>query len=155
MGLALLVLLLTGVTVMVHAVGVIQLQRWLERAVERRMGERFWDGTSLLARLVMALLVLHLAEVSLWSTVYRGFLGSWEEAVYFSATSYSTVGYGDIVLPPGWRMVGVAEAMVGVLMFGWSTGLLFAVAGRFQSAFAERRVGAAEVRRGRKPNRFQ
>ena len=152
MGLVLLVLLLTGVTVMVHAVGVITLQRWLERAVEKRSVDRFWDGTKLLAKLVMALLVLHLAEMSLWSTVYRGFLGSWEEAIYFSATSYSTVGYGDIVLPPGWRMVGVAEAVVGVLMFGWSTGLLFAVAGRFQSALAERGGAAPAARRGRKPS---
>lgn len=59
-------------------------------------------------------------------------VGAWadlETAVYFSLTSYTTVGYGDVVLPPPWRLLGPLEAAVGVLMRGWSTGILVAVIG--------------------------
>jgi voltage-gated potassium channel len=57
-------------------------------------------------------------------------LRSWESALYFSASSYATVGYGDIVLPAKWRMLGPLESMIGVLMCGVSVSLLFAIATR-------------------------
>jgi voltage-gated potassium channel len=57
-------------------------------------------------------------------------LPSWESALYFSATSYTTVGYGDIVLPSNWRMLGPIESILGVLMCGLSVSLLFAIATR-------------------------
>jgi hypothetical protein len=50
--------------------------------------------------------------------------------VYFSATSYSTVGYGDVTLPLKWRMLGPIESITGVLMCGISVSLLFAIATR-------------------------
>ena len=49
-----------------------------------------------------------------------------ESAFYFSASSYATVGYGDVVLPSKWRLLGPHESMVGMLMAGVSIGLLFA-----------------------------
>jgi hypothetical protein len=52
-----------------------------------------------------------------------------ESAAYFSLTSYTTVGYGDVVLPEPWRLLGPLEAAVGVLMLGWSTGILVAAIG--------------------------
>lgn len=51
---------------------------------------------------------------------------SWESAFYFLASSYATVGYGDVVLPSKWRLLGPLESMVGMLMSGVSIGLLFA-----------------------------
>ena len=50
--------------------------------------------------------------------------------LYFSASSYATVGYGDVVLPSKWRMLGPLESMIGVLMCGLSVSLLFAIATR-------------------------
>ena len=53
-----------------------------------------------------------------------------ESALYFSATSYTTVGYGDIILSSKWRMLGPIESMLGILMCGLSVSLLFAIATR-------------------------
>jgi hypothetical protein len=66
--------------------------------------------------------------ILLWASCYRGLcFPSWESAFYFSASSYTTVGYGDVVLPLKWRLLGPLESMVGMLMSGISVGLLFAV----------------------------
>jgi hypothetical protein len=53
-----------------------------------------------------------------------------QSALYFSAVTYTTTGYGDLVLPPDWRLVGAVEAVTGILMCGWSTGFFFAVVSR-------------------------
>jgi len=50
--------------------------------------------------------------------------------LYFSATSYSTVGYGDVVLPLEWRLLGPLESMVGMIMAGVSVSILFAIVTR-------------------------
>jgi hypothetical protein len=55
---------------------------------------------------------------------------SWELAFYFSATSYSTVGYGDMILPSNWRLLGPLEGIIGVLMCGISVSVLFALVTR-------------------------
>jgi hypothetical protein len=62
-----------------------------------------------------------------WASCYRRLcFSSWESALYFSASSYATVGYGDVVLPSSWRMLGPLESIIGVLMCGISVGVLFA-----------------------------
>ena len=53
-----------------------------------------------------------------------------ESAMYFSAVTYTTTGYGDLVLPAQWRLVGGVEALTGILMCGWSTGFFFAIVSR-------------------------
>jgi hypothetical protein len=54
--------------------------------------------------------------------------------LYFSAVTYTTTGYGDLVLPPQWRLVGAIEALTGILMCGLSTGFFFAVVSRMWRA---------------------
>lgn len=51
-------------------------------------------------------------------------------ALYFSAVTYTTTGYGDLVLPTEWRLVGGGEALTGILMCGWSAAVFFAVVSR-------------------------
>jgi hypothetical protein len=84
-----------------------------------------------MAQLVSALLLLHVAEAVVWALFFVavGGLPDLESAAYFSLASYTTVGYGDVVLPEPWRLLGPIEAAVGVLMLGWSTGVLVAVIG--------------------------
>jgi Ion channel len=73
------------------------------------------------------LIILHGIVILLWASCYRWLcLPSWESAFYFSASSYATVGYGDVVLRSKWRLLGPLESMVGMLMSGVSIGLLFA-----------------------------
>jgi hypothetical protein len=50
--------------------------------------------------------------------------------LYFSAVTYTTTGYGDLLLPAEWRLVGSVEALTGILMCGWSTGFFFAIVSR-------------------------
>jgi voltage-gated potassium channel Kch len=57
-----------------------------------------------------------------------------QSAIYFSAATYTTVGYGDLVLPVEWRLVGGVEALTGILMCGWSTGFFFAIVSRMFEA---------------------
>ena len=82
----------------------------------------------LLVRFTSVILVLHILQILLWAGFYRwNCFPSWESAFYFSTTSYSTVGYGDLVLPRMWRTLGPVESVTGVLMCGLSVSLLFAI----------------------------
>ena len=123
---------LTTVTVIIHGAGTVAsagrvARLWNER--KDRAGRL--RAELLMAQLVGTLLLLHLAEAAVWALffVLVGGLPDFESAAYFSLTSYTTVGYGDVVLPEPWRLLGPIEAAVGVLMLGWSTGILVAVIG--------------------------
>jgi voltage-gated potassium channel Kch len=63
-----------------------------------------------------------------------GILPDFETSLYFSLKSYTTVGYGDILPPESWRLVGPIEAAVGVLMLGWSTSIIVAAVGRIYNS---------------------
>jgi hypothetical protein len=80
-------------------------------------------------RFTVAMIVLHVLQILLWAGFYRWkWLPSWESSFYFSAASYSTVGYGDVVLPQVWRLLGPMEGITGMLMCGMSVSALFAIA---------------------------
>jgi voltage-gated potassium channel len=97
-----------------------------------------WHVGMLVFHFTVWMLVLHLLQVLLWAAFYRWrCLASWESCFYFSATSYSTVGYGDVVLPPGWRFLGPIESMVGVVLCGISVSVLFAIISRLIDAEAK------------------
>jgi hypothetical protein len=123
---------LTVVTVIIHGAGTVAA---MGRAVRRRTGLTNAPGRLavelVMSELIGTLLLLHLAEAIVWALflAWIGGLPDLETAMYFSLTSYTTVGYGDVVLPPRWRLLGPIEAAVGVLMLGWSTGILIAVIG--------------------------
>lgn len=103
----------------------------------RRATEGFMDKlgpfrvAALFIRVMAAIIALHILEILLWASCYRWLcFPSWGPASYFSASSYATVGYGDVVLPTAWRMLGPLESVVGVLMSGFSASVLFAIATR-------------------------
>lgn len=79
---------------------------------------------------------IHLVEITLWALFYlwRDAMPSLQSALYFSAVTYTTTGYGDLVLPENWRLVGAVEALTGILMCGWSTGFFFAAVSRMLQA---------------------
>ena len=78
---------------------------------------------------VSMLMAAHLAEIGIWSVAYvlvdaaaqRG------DDFYFAFVNYTTLGYGDIVPTLRWRLLGPMTAMNGVLLFGWSTAVIFDV----------------------------
>jgi hypothetical protein len=126
---------LMALCVMVHAIGMMGALRWIQRS-PALADPRFWPPTWLLIRIASWLILLHLIEISLWALVYawRQAMPDLHAAFYFSAVTYTTTGYGDLVLPEAWRLVGGIEALTGILMCGWSTGFFFAVVNRMYRA---------------------
>lgn len=88
-------------------------------------------STLLIVRVTSLMIGLHIAQILVWAAFYRWMcFPAWGVAFYFSTASYSTVGYGDLVLPITWRSLGPVEAVTGVLMCGLSVSLLFAIVTR-------------------------
>ena len=83
----------------------------------------------LLVLLFLGIMFLHVTETSLWAVFYysRGLFKDFETSLYFSLTSYTTIGYGDVLLPQRWRLLGAIEGVTGVLFCGISTAFIFAV----------------------------
>lgn len=127
---------LISATVIVYLLGTLASFAHLSRVRQRKKGKPGRLASEVqIARVVSVLLLLHLIESGIWAGFYRvsGVLPDFETAIYFSITSYTTVGYGDILLSPPWRLLGPIEAAVGILMFGWSTGIVVAAITRIYS----------------------
>jgi hypothetical protein len=126
----LIALTLMGICVAIHAAGVSWALRQLRRHAPRPMG--FWTVTWLFVLIAAWIVLLHLAEIAVWAEFYlwRDAMPDLASAMYFSAVTYTTTGYGDLVLPEGWRLLGGVHALTGILMCGWSTGFFFAVVNR-------------------------
>lgn len=120
---------LMAVCVTIHAGGVTWALRQLRRVAPP---QRFWPGARLFILVAVWMVLLHMFEISAWAAFYAwmGAMEDLQSALYFSAVTYTTTGYGDLVLPPEWRLVGGIEALTGILMCGWSTGFFFAIANR-------------------------
>jgi len=123
------------VTLWLQSAGVAILIAWLRRALEGDMEQiGALRSATLIVRLTAALVVLHGMEILLWAGFYRWrCLPSWDSAIYFSASSYSTLGCNDVSLPSNWRTLGPLESILGVLMCGISGSLLFAIVTRLTS----------------------
>jgi hypothetical protein len=121
--------LLLAVCVLIHAFGTHVVQMKLRGRFVTSGNLRISHPFVLLVVLFLFIFALHAIEMYVWAVAFWfvGALPTFGEAVYFSVSSYTTVGYGDVVLGPEWRTLGAAEAAVGVLLFGWSTALLFLV----------------------------
>jgi hypothetical protein len=78
---------------------------------------------------VSVLMVTHAIEVMVWSLAYLMFDAAPADAdiVYFAFVNYTTLGYGDILPLEPWRLLGPITAMNGILLFGWSTAVIFEV----------------------------
>ena len=120
---------LMGLCVVIHASGV----TWALGRIRRHPEfPGFWAGTWLFILVAAWIVVMHLFEIVVWAAFYffKGAMPAFQTAVYFSAVTYTTTGYGDLVLPPEWRLVGAIEALTGILMCGWSTAFFLTVGSR-------------------------
>ncbi len=135
-GLILISLLLAVGSVSLHAIG----STWWINLLLRRFTnhEGYWKAQDMLLVWIMsalALLFLHFAEIVVWAVTYLLLpdlpeLTSFEEALYFSLVTFTSLGFGDITLAGPWRILSGIETMTGILLFGWSTALLFLVVQR-------------------------
>ena len=125
--------ILVCVTIVIHAVGSMVWIGFLTRRFTQKDGD--WRPRHTIPVLVttgMVLLMLHVVEVTIWAVTYRALpaiteLATMEKAIYFSMVTFTTLGFGEITLGPEWRLLSSIEAMSGILLFGWTTALLFTV----------------------------
>jgi len=88
----------------------------------RAVGTSVWRNGLATVLLIMMLWVGHLAQMTVWAAIFLA-VGEFETfgpAFYHSAVNYTTLGYGDIIMSPRWRLLGPQEAACGSLAFGWS-----------------------------------
>ena len=124
--------ILVTLTLVTQSAGMGALIHW-GRAQFRRELHRLGPlrSAALIVRFMSVMMVFHLLQILLWAGFYRwNCFPSWENAFYFSAASFSTVGYGDLVLPQAWRSLGPVESVTGVLMCGLSASFLFTIVSR-------------------------
>jgi hypothetical protein len=105
------------------------LRKWFRRVRAYAIGE-----------IVLVMFNASILEVLLWAGVYMalGEIDSLEPAFYFSMVTFTTLGYGDIVLDERWRLLASFEAATGIIMFGWTTAIVLAAV---QSTYFGRKFG--------------
>jgi hypothetical protein len=124
-------------TIIIHAlalsatVNVVRRERRLGRA-----GASFWIDVAIVAVAISFAFAAHLVEISLWAVLFTicGEFPDFGAAFDHSAVNYTTLGYGDVIMTPSWRVLGPLEAANGMLMFGVSTAMIFAVIQRLIQA---------------------
>ena len=136
MALLLLAVVTTLLTVIVHSLMPLLIVKGVRHQFALgRAGIWFWDVILVMFFTLLAL-AAHLAEIALWalSFVLCGEFSNFAAALYFSGNTYTTLGDSTTVLSARWRMLGPIEAADGMLMFGVSTAIIFAVIHRLIEA---------------------
>jgi hypothetical protein len=120
----------TVCTIFIHALALVTIVHFVRR--ERRLGYagvHFWEDATIIAASTSVALAAHLIEISAWALMFVrcGEFQDFAAAFYSSAENYTTLGYGDVVMSPPWRLLGPLEAADGMLMFGVTTAMIFSV----------------------------
>lgn len=111
--------------VLIHLVGLAVLTRVLRSHSQVLRKLRIMPLTLLLAATI-GILGIHTIEIWAYAVLYIGLgaFGNFEEALYYSTVTYASIGYGDVLMPQGWRILGAIEGAAGIIMLGWSTAFL-------------------------------
>ncbi|UCC83503.1 MAG: two pore domain potassium channel family protein [Gemmatimonadota bacterium] len=132
-------------TAIIHAIGQAVGLRWLIMArAQHLLMASIWTRSLIVGALVLVMFLATLIEAGLWATVYvvLGAISEFEKALYFSTVTYTTLGYGDVVLGSEWRLLSSFEAANGVIMFGWTTALIVVALRHFSKTL--QRLGALD-----------
>jgi hypothetical protein len=130
---AIIAIAMTGLTVAVHTFGVVS---WLDLLSKRfylhRQKKEYLHLLRGVLETAVVLIILHVFEAFLWAALYlqlpaQAGLKNFEDALYLSTVTLTTLGYGDITLNGEWRLLTGAEGMVGIVVFGLTTATLFSV----------------------------
>jgi len=124
---------LVGLTVVIQAAFMLAGLRGIEslRTHERKFTHQ--HATLIIVLFVLFMFLAVIIDVWIWAAIYLaiGSMESLEQALYFSTTTFTTLGYGDVVLGREWRLLASFEAANGLIIFGWMTALVIAVIQRF------------------------
>jgi hypothetical protein len=108
-------------------------------------GLSIWRNVAFMALVSLVTAVAHLIQIALWAAALLlvGAFPTFDKALYYSAQSYTAVGYGDIVVSEHWRLLGPLESINGLLLFGLSTAVMFAVMSRLIKNRLRLKIGDA------------
>ncbi|TDQ72289.1 potassium channel family protein [Sphingobacterium yanglingense] len=100
-----------------------------QRKAERT--KTIYPSLWMLVYLVSFLTLLHASQCTLWAATYYfdpsiSDLDSFEQAIYFSLITFTTIGYGDVTIDSEWRILAGLEGINGIMLIGWSTAMVFA-----------------------------
>jgi hypothetical protein len=130
-------------SMMIHGVGMYKVMHrfemnWAVFASERNEIKR----QLFIGWLITLMLLTHLAEITSWAAILNALnaVPDFRTAFYFSGETYTTVGFGDVVLPPQWRQLALFIAISGLFSFGWTTGVLVGMMNKtYEAHFAHLR----------------
>jgi hypothetical protein len=117
-------------TIFIHALALVATVNFFRR--EQRLGNvgvGLWIDLAIVVLAMSFAFVAHLLEIAVWAWLFVicGEFRDFGIAYYHSAVNYTTLGYGDVIMTPSWRLLGPLEATDGALMFGVSTAMIFTV----------------------------
>jgi len=115
--------------IVIHALVTTTVVRVAQVLGTKRVWHPWLRLTAVMIATVSVLMLAHVAEVLVWALTYALIDAAPEGAplVYFAFVNYTTLGYGDITPVPSWLLLGPITAMTGILLFGWSTAVIFEV----------------------------
>ncbi len=122
--------ILTFATVIIQALALMPIVYFVRYELRLgRAGVRFWKDVGIVTGVTLVALAAHLVAIAAWALVFIfcGEFSQFARAVYHSGMNYTTLGDSDMVMSPSWRLLAPLEAANGMLMFGVSTALLYAV----------------------------
>ena len=114
-------------TVMIHFLGLVGLGGLVKRRIRKTsVPTTVVRQSGVVLLIVLSLFALHTVEIWLYAGLYiaLGEFGTLESALYFSTTTFTTVGFGDLYLDEKWRLVAAIQSANGFLLIGWSTAYL-------------------------------
>jgi hypothetical protein len=117
-------------TILIHALALIVIVHFIRRQHRvGRIGVGFRHDVAVVCITTLLVSAAHLLEISIWALLFFfcGEFAQFAGAFYHSAMNYTTLGYGDVVMTPSWRLLGPLEAADGMLMFGVSTAIIVSV----------------------------
>jgi hypothetical protein len=121
--------LVSAIAIMIHALATILAISVARAAARRQLASPRLHLMGVMVATVLVLMLAHTGEIVVWSLAYAvvGAAPAGSDLLYFAFVNYTTLGYGDVTPVKAWQLLGPMAAMNGILMFGWSTAVLFEV----------------------------
>lgn len=118
-----------SLNIVAHALLTVATVRVARASAKKRTSYPWRHLIAVMIATVLMLMLGHITEVFVWSAAYAVVHAAPDGAdlLYFAFVNYTTLGYGDVTPVAQWRLLGPMTAMNGVLLFGWSTAVIFEV----------------------------